>query len=789
MKTLHASALVFTFLVASVAAIAQSGTIDINGNKYAVDTLEHYMVGPGVDYTRFDVTIDNKLHQLYLLETDLTNPYNSVEEHQSGNLMGKTETLASAHKSMNEEAHRTIGGVNCNFWVVSSNITQSAEATRVWSGLLGQPFSGTAHGGVLIGDPSENWNRGRADSNPNKEVGFVMIDGSKRVFIDDMRYVAYVEHNGERHPLRDCNRTRENPDENELVIFNHYTYSATASRSVSNGVEAVLQLQGDWAINKDLVCNVTNVNTTGGTKINEGYAILQGRGTGKTFLEKVKQGDALTVHLGVVNRTDSTLRPDIKEMVTGNCLVMENGVLTNRNTNEGYNNQNYPRTMLATNNEGNRFWMLVSAPPGNYTAEMCGILKNCGATYAVGMDGGGSAQMCLHGKVQNKTTETNPRAVANSIWVFSTAPEDSVAASLSSSTKEIRLPRYCIAKPLFNVYNQYGALLKHDFADVTLSCTPETGYITEDGKFVCLGNGTLTATYQNATLNIPVVNVESTSPSIVFDSVWIDQRHNYQVETSTTSNGVTYPVLSSAMQWQVLDPDVCSSTADGVITGVSNGVTTVYGTLEGKTDSLVVTTEIAATNPLLLTDFSEENDMWKPTSTSSVSTLTFTPSSNGGLLRFQYKKSRAPIINFTNNILLYSLPSAVRITFEKRNFPITQLSMNLQPHNGKVQTYGMSSFNEGDEQVMEVDVEKLLGKSISIYPLRLTGLRLQFDASADEGDYTLLLKKLELVYGDEQTRLTDIKESNTGIRKVMTNGQLLIIRNNKTYNLLGYEIR
>lgn len=779
----------FCFVLSVLVPTVSGSTIDINGKTYPVDTLEQYMAGPGIEYTRFNITMGQTVHRLYLLDIDLNNPYNSVEEHQSGNQMGKTETLANAYKSQDREGHRSVGGVNCNFWVVSGNISQSAEATRVWSGLLGQPFSGTAHGSVLIGNPSEDWNRGRADSDPDKEVGFVMIDENKRVFIDDMRYVAYVEHNGSRHTLRDCNRTRVNPDENELAVFNHYTYGYSPSRQVKDGVEVVVKLNENWAINKDIPCMVTDVNTTGGTQIQEGYAILQGRGSGKSFLEGVKKDDQLTLHLGVVNRKDSTLRPLIQEMVTGNCLVMENGVLTNRNTNESYNNRNYPRTMLATNNEGNRFYMLVSESPGNYTAEMCGILRNCGATYAVGMDGGGSAQMCMHEKVLNVTTEGNPRAVANSIWVFSTAPEDSTASSISSKTKSIVLPKYGVAQPVFNIYNKYGALLHHDFGDVRLTCEKETGYITEDNKFVCLGNGTLTATYQNVKLDIPVVCQQGSEPTIEFDSIWIDNAHSYTVQVFTRVEGAKIPILNSAMKWETEKPEVCQISEQGVITGVKNGGSWVFGTIDNLTDSIYVTTENPESSIMQLTDFTQAEEAWKPTTSSAVSTLTFTCTDEGGKLGFTYKKSRSPVITFSPNKVLYGLPKYIDLTIENKSFPLNSINISPVGHDKTSTTYSTGSLSDG-EQTIRIDVEKTLGSDIAIFPIRLNTIKLMFDASAAEGYYELIFKKLSLVYEDTYSGTTQTTAQSAGrARKTLIDGNIYITIDNKTYTLSGYEIR
>ena len=51
-------------LLCSISLFSQHGTINIQTNldstvikQYSIDTLESYQVGPGVIYTRFDITV------------------------------------------------------------------------------------------------------------------------------------------------------------------------------------------------------------------------------------------------------------------------------------------------------------------------------------------------------------------------------------------------------------------------------------------------------------------------------------------------------------------------------------------------------------------------------------------------------------------------------------------------------------------------------------------------------------------------------------------------------------
>lgn len=581
-------------LLASVSLWAQSSTIDINGTPYPVDTTMQYQAGPGVWHTRFTVNKNGTKHNLYLLEVDLANPYNTVEEYQSQSEMGKTETMASAYRVLDAENHRTIGGVNCNFWIVPANI----NGDKSLDGCLGQPFSATARNGVLVGNP-DGWMWGAA--------GMVMIDENKQVQIDHMAFDGVVTVGEQRHAIREVNRSRVTPNADEISLFNHYL-GKTPTRATS-GIEVVFSVN-DWKINSDLACEVVDINTAGGTVIAEGMGALQGLGEGQTFLSQLKKGDKFTLNLGVFSTNQSDYRPDIRQMVTGNGLLMKNGVLTDRNTNDGYNNQNYPRTLMATDDTHNRFYMLVAEKPGMFTADMCGILKNCGATFAAGLDGGGSAQMCLDGAVINPTTEGVPRAVANSFWVFSTAPDDDKVTAISTSVKTIVLPRYGVFRPAFKSYNQYGVLLSHDQPDVTLSCDETVGYIDEQGRFVCLNDGILTATCQSATVDIQVHVDNTAKPIIRLDSVLISDDTDYAIEVSATTDKNTILLHPAALTWTVADPAICTVSDKGILNGLHNGTTWVYGSLGTTTDSVIVHVEIPETR-LLLWEQTKTTDLWQ----------------------------------------------------------------------------------------------------------------------------------------------------------------------------------
>ncbi len=753
----------FIFAAIATVSMLQAATIDINGTAYPVDTTAHYQAGPGVWHTRFSVKIGSNTHHCYLLEIDMTNPHNKVEEWQAQSQMGKQETMASAHKKLDAPNHRTVGGVNCNFWVVTSQNTGNRE------GLLGQPFSGTARNGVLIGEP-DSWNSSKGDR------GFVMVDRNDKVWIDNMKFQGRITIGDSTQTINDVNRPRVTPKENEICLFNHYM-GAIPTRAY-DGVEVVFATQ-EWNINGTMTGVVESVNKTGGTVIKEGQGVLQARGTKQGFIEQLKVGDTFTMKLGVVSTNNTSWKPDVMQMVTGNCLVMVNGELTDRNTNEDYNNKNYPRTMLATNNEGNRMWMMVAEKPGMFTAQMCGILKNAGATYAAGMDGGGSAQMCLDGQVINPTTEGSARAVANSIWVISTAPDDSIVARLESAEETIRLPRYGVFAPVFRSYNQYGVLLSHAQPNVVLSCDEKTGYINEEGHFVCLAGGTLTATCDNATKTFQVELVPTTGIDIRLDSVVVMNNTHYPIEVNATASGTTLPIFGSALAWTVEDPTICSVSEAGELNGIANGVTTVIGEIDGQRDSLRVIVEIPNANPLCANRFmGDEAGIWTIKASSDAwNTALITNADGKAVIDFTYGPARQPNIELQTDSRLFGLPEQITLPIVLDKDLLTNVNFKVQAANAtSPEQYKYEDIKVGEQTVATFDVAKECGTDIAIFPLRIKGIQFNLNTSAlKAGDHCqIVLEGLYLHYGDLVVGFDNIFSSSLSIYPNPTHDVLYI---------------
>lgn len=794
-------------LCASICTFAQHGTINIQTNldstkilQYEIDTLESYQVGPGIVYTRFDITANTGvLRHCYIYEVDLTNPYNTVEESHHTTI-GYTERMAEAHARLDAPNHRSIGSVNCNFWIVST------QDEGQYNGLTGVACTGQVRNGK-IGANITNWNIGHGNADPvlgrSQDIGYLMIDDQKRAHIDQFSWDAHIAIGDQAMPIKETNRNRNNPSDNEVVLFNSdMGTKATLTKDVIDArlgtnlpmIELVVQLDQDWAINQHLFGEVVSINTVGGTKIEEGYAVFRGRGTGKTFLETAKVGDKVQFIIGMYE-SHSLERPNIMQLSAGNCYVMREGRLTNRNWNEDYNNKNYPRTGFGVSKDHNTLWMMVMEKPGMYTHEMASILRHFGAWEAAGADGGGSAQFNLGGQIINPTTEGTPRAVGNSIFLFSTAPDDPVVTEMRTTATFLRLPKYASIKPDFLGYNQYGMLIDKKLDGVKLSCDPSTGYITEDGYFVCLGSGVLTATFDQASLPIQIVMVDEGNPTLRLENVLISDKTPYAIEINGSIDNKPFAILPSAVEWTIDDNSICSIDKNGVLHALKNGSTAVHGTLGDTHMTLGVQVQMVNADKLLWENMIDLEQRWAMKASSSAWNTDFTINSEGQAnLYMNFTGGRVAQLSLTADTLLYSTPKHFETKFTPQGDLITRIDFGFEAKNGQEASYACVEFTPEQEKSICINIDSLFGvkNDMAIYPVTLKYMSFTLNTKAEKREYNIPFEGIYLHYSEQIASGIECvptpESSKNQAYKMLQEGQLIIIKNNKTYNILGHEI-
>lgn len=771
-----------------------AGNIDVWGQPKAVDTLEYKSVGPGMKYAKMNFS-DYPM-TVYMLTVDLNNPYNSIETFQANDHLGKTEAMTNAYTRLSSAQRKPIGAINGNFWAVSGQ-NQPAE-------LLGIPYSGSAINGEMLTEPS-SWNRGRTTVPEEllQEIGFAVIDEDRKLWIDDLSFDAKVKIDGVGiFPISQLNRQRA---VNKLVFFNRYLGQPT--RTDDTGIEVFIKpvVGQKWSVNNDVNCVVTRIiKDKGANVIEEGESVLSGNGTARTFLENLSVGQTVSVNMGIFTSLTNE-RPKVREMLTGNALVMKNGQLTIRNTNEAYNSTLYPRTGIGMSQDGKIAYLIVidkmGSSVGANTATMCGILKAAGAWNATSMDGGGSAQMMLDGSIVNKPADGKERAVANGWMLFQNAPVDNVISRLEFADYKVDVPVFASYKPVILGYNQYGVLVNPDVQGFSLTCTPGLGQTDANANFVASGvaqTGALTVSLNNITVS-KQVNVLAADIQIRLDSVLLDQRREYPIEVLSKVGTKTMSIAPAALDWKIENESVCEI-RNGVLKGLSNGETRIFGSLGEFKDTLKVKVQTYSVAEIVHENFSELNKWELTSSLTSWNTTLKTENlpagwPHGVALNYTYQSTRSPFVKLDTNLQLYSLPDTISVTVNTANVEVSRLIVAIRP-NHLTQSTGITfnSLPKAKDVKLSIPVNQLVAEPADLinYPLWIDYLNFYISAGSQTAgvNYNLFIKDITLQYKGMNVSSVIVPEN--GLAGVYPNpfsgSELTIQLNEATTSALRYTI-
>jgi hypothetical protein len=357
------------------------------------------------------------------------------------------------------------------------------------------------------------------------------------------------------------------------------------------------------------------------------------------------------------------------------------------------------------------------------------------------------------------------------------------------------LPKYAAIKPEFLGYNQYGMLIDKNLPGVKLSCTPETGYITEDGYFVCLGSGVLTATYDQASLPIEIVIVDEANPSLRLNNVLISNKTPYEIEINGVVDNKQFKVLPSAVEWTIEDNTICNIDEDGILHAIKNGTTTIHGKLGETTMTLNVQVELVDTDVLLWENMVEVDERWTlKASSSSWKTDIKTDADGGAYLYMNYSGGRVVQLSLTADTLLYSTPKHLEFKFTPQGELMTRVDLGFVANNGINANYACIELTPNQPMSIHIDLDSLFDvkDDIAIYPIKLKNISFSLNKDAEKKEYNIPFEGIYLHYSEKvetgiESIITPSQEGDSAY-KMLQDGQLIIIKNNKIYNILGHEI-
>lgn len=750
------------FLFGAIAAWGE--TVTLGGTDYECQRLIDREIGPGIRHMRF--RLPTYPLNINILQVDLNNPYNGIETTVANESSRGTEGLVHAAERQSRPGHVAVGGANANFWIVASQPEEN-----VYKGIT---RNASVRNGVIVTESNQHrdqWDGG------TMRTGVVSLSTDRTAYVDYC--TSTIKVSGPNMPAREIHQVNKGIHPDELAMYNSFYGANTAFLPIcqdaagkyqhdagGDATEVILDFcEGSgWGSNTDIAMVVREVRTNAGKgTLGNHDAALVGRADNATALAGLSVGDVVTIKYSWTYNPGSAdeVSPVVEQAVGGNALVMRGGELTAHNENETYNSQVYSRTGYGCSPDGKTVYIIVidkstdpvyGASKGCNTAKMCEFARWLGCSHMANFDAGGSAEMFINGKIENRTTEGNPRAVANGWLVYDVSPvgdDATTVARLAFDAPVLEAPIYGSFSPKIIAYNAYGSVVSYDYTDVNLSVSDDAGRC-EGNMFYAGGtpcHATLTATTADGLSVSKAIEVRSAELSLRVKNLLIDGTREYPLEVVSTIGDTEYAYDPSLLTWHVENPDVAVIDEAGVLHGVSEGTTTYTCSIGDFSDQATVTVEIAPAAEIGLDNWAG----WKAKGASGIADVSFTES---GTLSFNYSAARDPYVTITKQVDFYSIPDAVVLEF-RTSVPLRNVTADLRApmhtrSNNVVATNNGGEFAANTDYVIEFPLDQVGDPAdLAIYPLSLRSLRFNVVASNDNrGRHTVEVGRLYARYNN-----------------------------------------
>ena len=159
-------------------------------------------------------------------------------------------------------------------------------------------------------------------------------------------------------------------------------------------------------------------------------------------------------------------------------------------------------------------------------------------------------------------------------------------------------------------------------------------------------------------------------------------------------------------------------------------------------------------------------------------------------LMFTYGSGRNPFIQLSKDSLLYSLPEKILVPVTT-NAVFEKVIVMIRANNSTT-TNQITFLNPktGEENILEIDVKEVFGNDVAIYPLHFLSLKMVPTSETPTGECYVTLPGIIEVFTGQATDIETVRSSklDTDI-KYIKNGSLYILSGNKTYNILGAQVK
>lgn len=428
------------FIVTSV-FVASAESFTAGNETYTYSVTSSSTPSAGVKHTRMRFTAPSACN-VSIVEVDLNNTEVRVEAFIGQDKLQNLEKLTAFSARKSSAGSNPIVVQNGHFWSMSSQTTTSAgvHATNTCLG-------GCMVNGKIITETNyvyDQWNGG-----PTRHgvLGFTADGkahiGNYQTMVKAMCPAKWGTDEASNSLLiTEVNKysiasdymalfTPEYPNSQSFKVIN--TSAGQPGTVVTgNSTEVYLTLDAGQTMkhNEWITATVGKIltNTSGGSRGNYDLVLVAAPGLSQNVLASVAVGDQMKFkyYWHPTNNTNSI--PAFENVIAGNAIIMQNGTITTRATDESYNTTSYARSLYGINSDGSKLYMCVvdkgqNAEEGVSYGATCTrigyIMKQFGAQTVLQVDGGGSAQMVINGSLVTKPADGSERSVASGIVVYS----------------------------------------------------------------------------------------------------------------------------------------------------------------------------------------------------------------------------------------------------------------------------------------------------------------------------------------------------------------------------------
>ncbi len=427
-------------MTCAMALMAHAESFTAGGETYTYTVTSSSTPSSGVKHTRMRFTAPSSCN-VSIVEVDLTNPNVKVEAFTASDALLKTEKMTSFYTRKKNAGRTAVVTQNGHFWSMSSQTTTSA-GVHATNTLLG----GCMVNGVIKTETNylhDQWNGG-----PTR-TGVLGITADGKAVIGNYKTVVKAmcpakwgsDENSNVLQIAEVNKyciasdymalfTPEFPKDRAFKVLNT---SAGQPGSVVTGTSTEIYLKMDagqtlthnsWV---KATVGAIKTNTSGGTRGDYDFVLVAAPGVSQNVLASVAVGDKMQFKY-YWEPTSGGAIPAFTNVMAGNAIVMQNGTITTRATDESYNTTAYARSLYGINSAGTKLIMCVVDKGQNSTegvsygatcTRASYIMKQFGAQTVLQVDGGGSAQMTINGSLVTKPADGSERAVASGMAVYS----------------------------------------------------------------------------------------------------------------------------------------------------------------------------------------------------------------------------------------------------------------------------------------------------------------------------------------------------------------------------------